>query len=248
MSLREVRIADCVHPCAFRYGRDEFNPYENYVAGLARGAPLGELRRRFVDFIRYYRPTDVGAALGVALARPVPLWRLPWKSWRKLARPGGWTASPDEVVDILTYFCPQGVRWSRIAEEFHWLERSWRFICAEGYRPERYGYSEVFELADAGESSFLVLDGNHRLSALHAAGARTALVRRRAFQVAHRRRARFWPLVLTGHVRLDDARRTFDAYRRGNAAVHRAAEAAPLLDENDRPLAPAAVEALLLAA
>lgn len=245
--MREVRIADCVHPCAFRYGREEFNPYENYVSGLARGTPLVELRRRFVDFLRHYRPADLGEALGVRLSHPVPLWHLPWKSWRKLARPGGWSASLAEVLDLFTYFSPQGIRWSRIAEEFHWMQRSWRSICSEGYRPERYGYIEVFELVDTDASSFLVVDGNHRLAALHAAGASTVLVRRPALHAARRRWARFWPLVLTRHVRLDDAYRIFDAYRNGNAHVHCSSEPAALLDDNDRPLAAGAVEALLSA-
>jgi hypothetical protein len=242
-----VRIADCVHPCAFRYGRDEFNPYENYVAGLARGRPRAELRARIFDFLRHYRPADVGEALGVATSRRVPLWQLPWKSWRKLVRPGGWTSSLEDVLDLLTYFCPQGIRWTRVAEEFHWLERSWHAISREGYRPERYGYIEVFELADAQGSSFLVLDGNHRLASLHAAGAATVLVRRRPFRVARRRWAAFWPLVLSGHVSLDDARTIFDAFRRGNANIQRAPQPAALLDEHDRPLAAASMEALLLA-
>lgn len=227
--IREIAIADCVHYCGFRYGRDEFNPYENYIVGLASGMPLNEIQQQFIDFIRHYRPRDLGEALGVVTNRSIPLWLLPWKSWRKLFRPGGWQTSPIDVVDILTHFSPQGVEWHRIEGEFGWLENAFFSIRDHSYLPEQFGYIEVFELRAAKESRFLVMDGNHRLSALHALGEKQVRVRQRPLFRAQRRFARFWPLVLSGHVSHRDAVAVFDAYFDGNKTPHRTHQPASIL-------------------
>lgn len=216
--IRNISIADCVHHCGFRYGRDEFNPYENYIRGLATGQAIHELRAQFVDFIRHYRPQDIGEALGVATSRSVPLWHLPWKSWRVLSRPRGWQSSPSGVVDLLGYFCPQGIEWLRIEEEFGWLENAFFSIKQKGYQPQNFSYIEVFELRAEVNSRFLVIDGNHRLSALHALGVRQVQVRQRLFRKARRDLARYWPLVLSGHIQYCDAINIFDAYFHGNAS------------------------------
>jgi hypothetical protein len=228
--IREVAIADCVHFCGFRYGRDEFNPYENYIRGLVAGKTLAQVRERFVDFVRYYRPRNLGEALGVATTKQVPLWWLPWKSWLKLMQPGAWQESTDDVLDILTYFSPRGIEWSRIEEEFFWMERALRTMSKPGYQPEKFGYIDVFELRGNESSRFLVIDGNHRLSALYATGQQRALVRQRPFHLANRKHAWLWPLVLSKHVAHRDALSIFDAYFAGNHNPCRAKLPAPLLN------------------
>ncbi|MER2513611.1 MAG: hypothetical protein ABTQ25_14530 [Nitrosomonas ureae] len=228
--IREIAISDCVHYCGFRYGRNEFNPYENYITGLSKGYLLHELQERFIDFIRHYRPQDLGAALGVTTSRSIPLWLLPWKSWRKLLRPNGWQESPADVIDILTHFSPQGVARHFIEREFVWLERAFKTIRDQGYLPEQYGYIEVFELRGQIESRFLVIDGNHRLSALHALGVVRVRARQSLLFRACRNRARFWPLVLSGHVPHGDALAIFDSYFQGNQRPHRSSVPALLLD------------------
>ncbi|CAK0763329.1 conserved hypothetical protein [Gammaproteobacteria bacterium] len=221
--IREISIADCVHFCGFRYGHNEFNPYENYLVDLADGKPADALRERFIDFIRYYRPQDLGEAIGVATTRSIPLWLLPWKSWLKLYRPGGWQESVKNVDDILTCFSPMGVEWQRIESEFNWLERAFTTIHDHDYLPDQYGYIEVFELYAGELSRFLVIDGNHRLCALHALGRKRVQVRQSRFFSANRRCARFWPLVLSGHIPYCDAVAIFDGYIQGNLTPHRAA-------------------------
>lgn len=226
--IREIAIADCVHYCGFLYGHNKCNPYENYISGLANKCLVADLRERFVDFIRHYRPKDIGEALSVTTTTSVPLWLLPWKSWLKLYCPGGWQESTD-VVDIFTSFSPKGVEWRCIEREFKWLERAWSAIRNQGYLPERYGYIQVFELRAETHSRFLIIDGNHRLSALHALGKQRVVVRQPHFFSATRSRARFWPLVLSGHVPHQDALKIFDGYLRGNLTPHRAASPAPIL-------------------
>ena len=229
--VRTVRIADCVHYCAFAYGRGHFNPYQDYITGLAKGVPIEQLRERFIDFIRHYRPRDLGEALGVKTQASVPLWLLPWKTWRKLLQADGWRDSPDDCVDLLTYFSPQGLRASRFLDEWGWLEGAWRNISANGYRPEAHSYIHVFELRGERESRYVVTDGNHRLSALAALGVEEVRVLQPWFSTARRACARAWPLVLSGHVGAGDARRIFDAYFCGNRSPHRAAQPAELLPD-----------------
>lgn len=227
--IRNIAIADCVHHCGFRYGRDEFNPYENYIRGLATGQSLHELRAQFVNFIQHYRPRDVGEALGVATSRSIPLWHLPWKSWRALSSPSGWQNSPSGVVDLLGYFCPQGIEWHRIEEEFSWLENAYSSITQRGYQPQHYSYIEVFELRSEADSRFLIIDGNHRLCALHAMGKKQVQVRQRILRKAHRKFARLWPLVLTRHVSYEDALKIFDAYFHGNPVPVRSQSPSPII-------------------
>lgn len=230
--LRTIDIADCVHPCGFRYGRGEFNPYENYVVGLARGEPLQALRDRFTDFLVHYRPRDLGEALGVRTSRPIPMWLLPWKSWLKLGQQGAWRDSPDDVVDLLSYFSGRGIRKKRIEEEFSWLERAWRAIRDHGYQPRQHTFVCVHELRGSEGSRFIVTDGNHRLSAMAALGLREVQVRQPALFCSRRARAQWWPLVLSRHVTMPDALALFDAYFDGNAVPIRAAAPADLLEDD----------------
>ena len=153
--LRTVAISDCVHYCGFRYGRGEFNPYENYVIGLAQGAPIEKLRGQFEHFLRHYRPRDLGEALGVKTEQSIPLWLLPWKSWRKLKQPGGWRDSLHDIIDIITHFSPLGIQRFRILEEYTWLEAAWRNIHTDGYRPDLHSHISVFELHDGTSSRYL---------------------------------------------------------------------------------------------
>lgn len=220
--LRRIRIDDCVHYCGFAYGQQRFNPYENYILGLSRQQPPQVLQAQFETFIQHYRPRDLATALGTSTQQPVRLWHLPWKSWRKLWRREGWCENPEQVIDILTHFCEQGVRRSRLREEYLWLEQAWQRISREGYRPDEHSYISVFELRGASKSRYIVVDGNHRLSALAALGHSEVLVRQPWGACARRAHAPFWPLVLSGHVVRQDALKLFDAYFTGNDHPQRA--------------------------
>jgi hypothetical protein len=226
-----VPISECVHFCGFQYGRGAPNPYENYVSGLVRGAPKSDLRSNFIDFLRYYRPLDLGEALGISTRRSVPLWLLPWKSWNKLRRKGAWRQSLDEIVDILTYFSPAGIRYSRIIEEFGWLESALDSMQISGYLPKQHSFITVFELAADGESRYIVVDGNHRISALAALGETNVIVRKFPLATARRANASWWPLVLSGHVSRADALAIFDAYFAGNLIPYRSETPARVLPE-----------------
>ncbi len=215
---REVPIRDCVHYCAFRYGRDELHPYEHYERGLAAGLPRDELRAAFVDFLRHYRPRTLGDALGLRLSRDYPLWHLPWTlGWRRTA----WVAQPTDVVDVMTHFSERGIPSQVVEREYALHERAFERISREGYRPGLLRHARVVELQGASRSAYLVTDGNHRIGALSALGARTVTVSSVLGGRVVRARADRWPLVRLGRMTLADALAVFDAYHEGNRAPPR---------------------------
>jgi hypothetical protein len=239
VKTQTVPVADCVHYGAFRYGRGEFNPYENYAVALASGGPMDVAREQFVDFLRYYRPRHIGEALGVALSREYALWRFPWSLERPDPRtsPAGWAEAPNDVPDILTHFSACGILRARIEEEFSWLERAFHSIREHGYRPDRFtGHIEAQKLVAAdGRTMHLITDGNHRLSALAALGQTTVVVRYRRRMTVKERALLRWPQVLTGSYSPEDARLVFRAYFDGNRQPRTTDVPAPVLESNPMP-------------
>lgn len=218
-----VRVADCVHFGAFRYGRGELNPYENYVTGLARGEPVAKLRERFTAFLCEYRPVDFGEALGVRLEQAHGLWDYPWRRGApdtRRAGKEGWCEEPADVPDLLTHFSERGILRSRIEEEFRWLEATWASVREHGYRPRRFaGHLTARKLvARDGERRFLIYDGNHRLSAVSALGQDEVTVRCAAVMTVRETALARWRGVASRRWTADDARRIFRAYFEGNRA------------------------------
>ena len=214
---KTVRISDCAHFCAYRYGRDEINPYETYARGLARERPLDEIRAEFADYLRHFRPAHLSEALGVPLSREYPLGYLPWRTPRQVSARPGWHPRAADIVDVMTYFSAEGIPASGLHKEFAWHENAFLAMRRDGYQPRRFGYITVRELRGT-RSVYLVTDGNHRLSALSALGHVDVIVAQPPGAVVDRGTADRWPLVKAGLVDLDDALRIFDAYLDGHAA------------------------------
>ncbi|MES2696144.1 MAG: ParB/Srx family N-terminal domain-containing protein [Verrucomicrobiota bacterium] len=223
-----VPLAKCVHYGAFRYGRSEPHPYETYNRTLAQGNRR-EARAWFIDFLRHYRPADFGAALGVDLERKHGLWHYPWLK----AQPAdnGWFDDPVGYPDIVTQFCLEGILWFRIEQEFFWLERSFYSIRRNGYRPELGDPIVAWRLVRRdGETAFLILDGNHRISALAALGHETVEVNYLpSFSVREEVAAR-WPQVANGNYSENEARTVFNAYFEGNSRWRTTTQPAALLE------------------
>jgi len=214
-AVREVPIKDCVHYCAYRYGRGEPNPYERYAVSLARKVPVADIRAAFVDAVSRYRPRNLGEALGVKLSKSYPLWWLPWRTPRQVKQSSGWVDTPDEVVDIMTHFAEEGVPRGLLESEFHWHESAFLSVRDRGYLPDSYGYITARELR-AEKTSYLLMDGNHRLSSLSALGSEFVRVKLPRGTRVIRSSAEKWPLVRAGMMTLDDALSVFDAYQVGN--------------------------------
>ncbi len=224
-----VPINQCRHYCAFKYGSGSFNPYENYVVGLHKGTPLDKLRRRFEDFLMYYRPRNFGEVFGIELSRHVPLWVYPWQNDQSLDPNNGWLADLDEVPDIITHFCEQGIKRSRIEEEYYWLERAYTTISAHGYQPHDASFAEAFALKTGNERVYILTDGNHRVSALAALGHGEVMIKVTQTILWNGENHRQWPQVCLGTYSEQDASRLFKVYFVGVNGFRRANQPAKIL-------------------
>src|SRR5205807_425920 len=123
LDLITVPINCCRHYCGYRYGSSAFNPYENYIVGLHRQCDVAALRADFDDYLRHFRPRTFGDLFGISFSNPIALWVYPWDE--SPDSHGGWWAKPEDVGDIMTQFCDEGIRRSHINDEYHWLERAY---------------------------------------------------------------------------------------------------------------------------
>lgn len=232
--LLDVPLRTCVHPyTAFRYGAQEYNPYETYQIELNRGVKLSEVRRKFIEFLRHYRPRHFGDALGISLTHPWASCVYPWEDrdpgdWQN----HGWRADPDDIPDLLTHFSEAGIPSVRIDEEFMWLERSLRAISEHGYLPEKYGPAEALELRRVdGSAAYLLLDGNHRAGALVALGC-SATISVRCHGPIRERDVDRWPSVRLGRIARQDALAIFAAFFSGNSTWKPSARLAEIIAPN----------------
>lgn len=207
MVTRTIPVDRCYHFRGFRYGGFGNNPYEDYVVGVARGEDLNVLRSSFADVLINRRPSTMDEALQLDLGG-WPLWHYPWAP----ARPRTAIDHPADNPDVVCHYCAAGVLASHINREFGWLERALSSIRAEGYRPSRFGYIRCLELRSGDQSSYIVLDGNHRISALHALGRRVVEVKVSRFRQVRREDVHRWPRVRDGSMSPENALKIFDRY------------------------------------
>jgi hypothetical protein len=221
--LITVRVNECVHFGAFRYGHGDYHPYETFVARVHRREPIEEIRKEFETFLRHYRPRNFGEALGLKLEREYPLWLFPWsRLWRFLrAYPvGAWRQDPKDVPDIITHFSLQGIPRNMIEMEQHWLLQAYESISNLGYKPQQFGYPRGRLLvAEDGSHACILLDGNHRVSALSVLGASSVDVRCWSWDIVRQSSLNSWPGVRNGFFSRSDADLIFRAYFRGNRAL-----------------------------
>jgi hypothetical protein len=237
LTTRTVKapIAQCVHYCGFRYGHNEYNPYESYIIDVSRGVPSDVARSRFIEFLRHYRPRHFGEALGLGdmLSRKYPLWIFPWLKMDPESFAGfhGWLTNPEECPDILTHFSEAGIAFHRITEEFFWLERALQSIAKKGYQPLRHRSfvrSLTLRRSD-GTESYLLIDGNHRVSAMSALGCESVLIRQALEDRICETECDEWYGVRNGLFDREDALRIFRAYFAGNFNYRTTNEPAPIL-------------------
>ena len=229
----EVPIKNCVHFCGFRYGHGDYNPYESYATRLHYGENLDAIRDQFIDFLQYYRPRHMGQALGISLSRNYPLWLYPWKRFprAKYSLSNGWFEEPSNPPDILTHFSDRGILWPRIREEMSWIEQAYVSIKNEGYKPRLHrSYVMVREFRRKDNSSaYLVLDGNHRVSAMSSLSFKNILCKRFRFDVVHEEKIGSWFGVRKGYYERRDALLIFTAYFIGNHDYRTTSTPAPIL-------------------
>lgn len=210
MIRQEVEIADCVHFRGFRYGGFGENIYEDYICGLASNADLSLLRRQLIDRVLALKGGGFSDTLGIPLEKNYPSWIYPW-SFRSMFKRAPIYWSPESNPDILCHYSEGGVLASHINREFFWLERAYGAI-SKGYKPEEFGYIKVMKMNMRGVIRYLVLDGNHRISSMHAMGYKKVYVEISSSPACSLSVAPFWPGVVSGVFTLRDARSIFERY------------------------------------
>ena len=214
----EISINNCVHYCGFLYGHDDYNPYQTYIKNMHNGIPKHECRKKFIDFLKHYRPENMAQALGITLSTNVPLWVYPWNRCGQglFSKKTAWFNNPIDCPDILTHFSEKGILEFRIEEEFVWLEKAYYSIKTDGYDPKKYSsYVNLLRLIKSdGSISYLVLDGNHRISALNATGKQKidAVIQSTVLEKDSKK----WYCVRKSFIPEDDALKIFNSYFLGN--------------------------------
>jgi putative methyltransferase (TIGR04325 family) len=223
-----VPIRHCVHFGAFRYGWGEPHPYETFTCLLRGKSGRPAACRWLEEFLQYYRPRNMGEGVGADRVIAAPLWSFPWDPLAQGA--GAWVENPAHCPDIVTHFSEQGIlRW-RIEEEFRWLEGCLESIHRLGYKPRANGGILTRRLVGRdGAESFIVLDGNHRLSALAALGQAEVEVSYQPSATVFEDDIEQWPQVRSGTYTVAEARAIFAAYFAGNRRWRLATEPAPIL-------------------
>ena len=242
MRIRIVSLSNCVHYSAFRYGRDEYNPYETYLVQIANGIPPESAQSTFTEFLQHYRPRHLGEALGCggALTKQYPMWNFPWDEINpaRFNFRTGWHTDPSDSPDILTHFSESGILRYRIDEEFFWLERAFHSIKLNGYHPWRqwsFIRARTLRRGD-GTEAHLLTDGNHRAAAMSALGYDSARVYQTSRKILETECDR-WPGVRSGHFTRDDALAIFRAYFNGNVNYRTAVSPAGIIEDRESRLA-----------
>ena len=205
---RAAAVERCYHFRGYRYGGFGNNPYEDYIVGLASGRDIQDLRHAFAQAMLRTAPRTMSEALGIDID-DIPPWQFPWDPAPRAA----WQPIVDPALnpDIVCHACEAGVLASHINREFAWLEASFRSIKTDGYRPQALGYIRCLCFIAGEESSYLVLDGNHRIAALHAIGVRNVSVKL-APRPVRRAEVERWPRVKDRTYDKTSALRVFDRY------------------------------------
>lgn len=233
MSIESIPVKDCVHFRGFRYGGFGNNIYEDYILGLANNVDIEQLRAIFIKRVLAYKGTDFSSALNIKLTKKYTSWIYPWSS-TILRKNTPTNYSPVENPDIICHYSQEGILASHINREFFWLERAYSAIASAGYKPESYGYINLYCLRNESEKRYLVIDGNHRLSALHALG-----INKIKANVAHpllwnKKISKIWPGVITKKFLHEDAIAIFERYFIDSNLTLSESKAANLIE--DEPL------------
>lgn len=164
--IESIPIKDCRHFRGHRYGLFSNHIYEDYVYGLSKNTPIETLRLQFIKRLLGMRSDDFGKTLGIALINKYSNWDYPWNMYKTKL-----DFLPSNNPDIVCHTSlSHKILMSHINREFKWLEKVYDSIKNQGYLPEKYEYITVLKLASHQKNSFIVLDGNHRLSALSVLG------------------------------------------------------------------------------
>ncbi len=229
---RNVAIRDCVSFHAYHYHDGSVHPLQKYALGLVQGAEVRALRKDYLNFLRYYRPTNAAQALGLPdLDASLPMWIWPWKRAldSEFVPRRAWRDSPAQCSDLLGSFSDEGILSFRIEEEWMWSERARQSLELYGYNPSR-GILRAHTLhAQDGREAHLLTDGNHRAAALCAQGVERVDILSEARYEIYESEVDNWPNVISGLYSRDAALQIFHRYLDGNDQTATTDVPAPVL-------------------
>lgn len=219
LEKQEIPINKCVHLSGSKYGVNDYNQYESYLIDVNNGIPVSHARWRFIEYLLYYRPRNMREALGINFPiKEYPIWNFPWQKTFKenILKESGWFSTTYECKDVQRHFCKQGILSFRIDHEFIRLEQVYNSIKEYGYQPDLFSYVHVqqFKSSD-GKASYLVLAGNHRISAMSALGYKTVMVSL-SKNTVYEKDLENWHGVKKSLFSKEDALCLFNAYFNGN--------------------------------
>lgn len=207
MKTQIINISDCRHFRGYRYGLYGNNLYEDYVAQLHANKNIQDIRAQFIKRLLGNRSLDFGNTLGINLTKKYKNWDFPWnlsntaKDYKSFENP-----------DIVCHTSLDGILVSHINREFRWLEDAYHSISQQGYLPDKYGYVNLLQLSGKSSNSYIVLDGNHRISSLAALGIKefkATIIKRIKL---NERLFILWPGYLFKNYTLRDAKAIFNRY------------------------------------
>lgn len=199
-----VDIDLCYHYLGYRYGGYKNNLYEDFIVGLYQGKDIAQVKLQFMNRIFGTRTFEFGEALKVNLRQKYPKWSFPWSPTNHASN------SAHSNPDIICHTSKAGILASHINREFEWLIAALENM-KNSYQPEKYGYITLLELYNGALSHYIVLDGNHRISALHALGHKKIEVKVLPKKINYRYRY-FWKGILSRKFNIHDAEIIFNRY------------------------------------
>ena len=199
-----IDINLCYHYLGYRYGGYKNNLYEDFIVGLYQGKDIAQVKLQFINRIFGTRTFEFGEALKVNLRQKYPKWSFPWFPTNHASY------SEHSNPDIVCHTSNAGILASHINREIKWLIAALENM-KKGYQPEEYGYITLLELRKKTMTHYIVLDGNHRISALHALGHTKVAVKILPKKVNYSYRY-FWKGVISRKFDLHDAEKIFNRY------------------------------------
>jgi len=174
----------------------------------------------------------------------LPPWELPWLAGARRRCPSGEAGLG--IEHGVSYYGPATPE--KIALECRRLREITGGICAEGFRPDRYGDIEGYFMRSGDDDfRFFVRGGKHRAAALVALSgdAPVPVTFKTGWpRVINRADVAEWPLIHTGQVSVALALAVFDRYFEGNPVMAEApAPEAQSVISTSRPLSAASATA-----
>ncbi len=170
------------------------------------------------SFYQRFAPATIAQMYGIpetgSVGEALPPWELPWVMRSQRKPPEGERGLDREHG--VSFYGPVSPR--KVAFEYHRICQVAAAIRKKGYRPDRYGDIEGYFMTDGKDLCIFVKGGKHRAAALAGLGNTRipVMLRQRGPLVVDARTAEQWPLVASGMMDIELARKILGVYLKGH--------------------------------